>query len=275
CKDYLSDKLKGLFGWLETLGERDKVEVAYLDVMQQAFSACLEMLLLNIKSFGYSDEELKQYRVSIEKFIKDKQVAEELLNAVREPSRDDLPSADLLSERWKALDGLALPSDTLWNAVVIAFRRQATKRIILSKELRDLLNAQNLQQLKELIQRQGGVKVQVRRDSYSQRMRTKYSPVDLANLMPAYAEDPGRMVIRDVFVAQHVRENPPPVEIPKDIFERLSKPDIDKPEQLFEKIDEQQLEKLRTSFISQSPQPVLKVIAEAGNRLLVLIGDPG
>jgi hypothetical protein len=275
-KDYLKDKLKSVFEWLEKLGERDKVELAYQDAMEQAYGACLEMLLLNIKSFGYTDEELKQYRSSIEAFIKDDRVAEELLNAVREPGHDDLPSPDVLRERWKAVGGQELPSDTLWNAVVIAFRRQATKRLILSDELRELLNAQNLQHLKELIERQGGVKVQVRRDRYSQRMRTKFSPVDLANLMPAYADDPGRMVIRDVFVAQNVRENPPPVEIPKDLAERLSKgARHETGDDTQEDLDEQQLEKLRTTYVNQSPKPVLDVIAAPDNRLLVLTGEPG
>ena len=56
CKDYLKDKLKSFFGWLGKLGERDKVELAYQDAMEQAYGACLEMLLLNIKGFGYSDQ---------------------------------------------------------------------------------------------------------------------------------------------------------------------------------------------------------------------------
>ncbi len=46
-------KLAAFFGWLEKLGERDKVELAYQDAMEQAYGACLEMLLLNIKGFGY------------------------------------------------------------------------------------------------------------------------------------------------------------------------------------------------------------------------------
>jgi len=276
CKDYLKDKLKSVFGWLEKLGQRDKVELAYQDAMEQAYGACLEMLLLNIKGYGYSDEELKQYGSSLKAFVKDKRVADELLEAVRELGREDLPSPDVLCERWKEVGGKELPSDTLWNAVVTAFRRQATKRIILSGELRELLNAQNLQQLKELIERQGGVKVQVRRDRYSQRMLTKFSPVDLANLMPAYADDPGRMVIRDVFVAQNVSENPPPVEIPKDLAERLRKGGpYEAGDDTYEALGEKQLEKLRTAYVSQSPKPVLDVIAAAGNRLLVLTGDPG
>ncbi len=85
CKDFLKDKLKSLFGWLGTLGERDKVELAYQDAMEQAYGACLEMLLLNIKGLGYTNEELKQYQSSLEGFIKDNAVADQMLNFVREP----------------------------------------------------------------------------------------------------------------------------------------------------------------------------------------------
>ena len=49
CKDHLKEKLKSLFGWLEKLGERDKVESAYQDAMEQAYATCLEMVLHNIK----------------------------------------------------------------------------------------------------------------------------------------------------------------------------------------------------------------------------------
>ena len=274
-KDYLKDKLKSVFGWLETIDERDKVELAYQDVMVQAYGACLEMLLINIKGFGYSDEELKEYKPSLERFVKDEEVADELLRAIREPNQLNLPSPDVLHNRWQALGGQELPSEILWNAVSSAFRRQAQKRIILSNDLRDILNAQNLQQLTELISRQGGVKIQVRWDRYSQRMRTKYAPVDLANLMPAYADDPGRMVIRDVFVAQNVRENPPPVELPKDLAEQVKKDERSEPEYADDIFDEQQLKKLRASYINQSPKSVLDVISSLNNRLIVLTGDPG
>lgn len=276
CKDYLKDKLKSVFGWLEKLGEGDKVEHAYRDAMEQAFAACLEMLLSSIKSHGYTEEELKEYQPSIKLFIKDKKVAEELLNAIREPGRNDLPSPDVLRERWRAIGGQELPSDDIWNTVVKAFRRQATKRVILSDSLREILNAQNIQELKELIERQGGVKVQVRRDKYSQRMRTKFSPVDLANLMPAYADDPGRMVIRDVFVAPHVRENPPAVELPKDLAEKINKGFRDGLDgETMADLDEKQLETVRLTYVNQSPRPVLDVIASPPRRLMVLTGDPG
>ncbi len=37
CKDHLKDKLKSFFGWLQKLGERDKLELAYQDAMEQGY----------------------------------------------------------------------------------------------------------------------------------------------------------------------------------------------------------------------------------------------
>ena len=132
---------------------------------------------------------------------------------------------------------------------------------------------------KPWLERGGGVRPEVRQDKYAARMRTKYAPVDLANLMPSYAEDPGVLVIRDVFVPQHVKENPPPVELPKDFERRLRDMgvrDIDElPEGERREFVEDQSEKLSAVYVNQSPRPVLEVIAEPSNRLVMLVGEPG
>ena len=276
CKGYLTDKAKSVFGWIEQFGEGDKLELAYQDALEQASSVCLDTLLQNIKGAGYTDEELKEYRDSLKAFIKDKQVLAELLESLRDLNDKERPSPEVLRERWDAVGGQKLPDEIVWNSVVAAFRRRAIKQSILSDELRELLNAQTMQEVKELLERQGGVKVQVRKDRYALRMRTRFSPVDLANLMPAYAEDPGRMVIRDVFVAQQVRENPPPVEIPKDLAARLRKrEDPESDDDLDANLDAQGFERLHTTYVKQPPRSVLDVIAEKNNRLLVLTGEPG
>src|SRR5262245_64931018 len=107
--------------------------------MEQAYAVCVEMLLRNIQGHGYGDDELKHYKSSLKAFVKDSVVGDQLLQALREPERSDLPSAEVLRQRWTAVGGAELPSDELWNGVAGAFRRQATKRVILSKELRDIL----------------------------------------------------------------------------------------------------------------------------------------
>ena len=276
CKDYLKDKLKGLFSKAAKLGSKDDLLLAYEGAMQQAYETCCEVFLRNIETFGVRRSELPQFQESLESFINDPKVAGELFRSVEDPNDQTAPSPEILQDCWREVGGRELPSDQLWMVTTLAYRNQALQQSFLSEPLRELLTSKNVDRLLKEVVRQGGVKVQVRRDKYSQRMQTKFSPVDLANLMPAYADDPGRMVIRDVFVAQNVCENPTPVEIPKDLAVRLRKGGRHEAgDDTFEDFDEQQIEKLRSSYVSQSPKPVLDVIAAAGNRLQVLTGEPG
>ncbi|MCH8060589.1 MAG: hypothetical protein IIA11_09045 [Proteobacteria bacterium] len=248
CKDFLKDKLKGLFSKAAKLGSKDDLQLDYESAMQQSYETCREVLLRNIETFGGRRSELSEHRESLEAFIIDRQVAAELFRSIDHPNDQTAPSHEILQARRHAIKGRELPDDQLWLVTAAAYRSQAKKQSFLSEPLREILAARNLDEIRQLIKRQGAVKVQVRRDKYSQRMRTKFSPVDLANLMPAYGDDPGRMVIRDVFVPQNVRENPPPVEIPKDLAERFARGGRHEPgdeqaqqitiEELFELVDQ-------------------------------------
>ncbi len=274
CRDYLKDQLKSLFfGKLEELDDQNRLQQAYQDAMELALGQSVETLLQSIKAFGYSDQELKAFQPSIEAFIKDRELADELLAAIRHPGDKSHPNPELLNSRWQAIGGDELPSEMTWHQVVSAFQRKASQQAMMSDELREVLNAQNLEQIKALLERQGGVKTQVHLDRYYRRMRKRYAPVDLANLMPSYANDPGRLVIKDVFVAPNVRENPPPEEIPKDLIKLLEEKEGAKGEPDVQ--EEQRLEKLHRHHVNQSPQPVLQVIANSRHRLMVLTGGPG
>ena len=66
CKDHLKDKLKTFFKRLDKVSDGKKVQLAYQNALAKAFASCLESLLLSIKSFHYSNEELKAYRESLE-----------------------------------------------------------------------------------------------------------------------------------------------------------------------------------------------------------------
>ena len=278
CKDFLKDRLKLLFGWLGTVGRPSGLELAYEAALQDALTVCLEMLLKNISACGLSNEELKVFADSIRAFARDEAVAEELLGALKDPLDPQRPVAGVLARRWSELGCLELPGD-LWTDVALAFRRQATKRAFINEPMREVLNAQNLDRIRELLERDGGVRPEVRQDKYALRMRTKYAPVDLANLMPAYAGDPGQIVIRDVFVPQRVKENPPAVELPKDFERRLHAKGITDLDDLTDdqrrELAADQREALAAAYVSQSPRPVLEVIAEEANRRVMLVGEPG
>jgi energy-coupling factor transporter ATP-binding protein EcfA2 len=233
-------------------------------------------LLRKLETFGGEQSELSLYRESLESFLKDQEVAAELFRSIEDPNDETAPSPDVLENRWKAIGGRELPDTQLWPETVTAFRREGLQQAFLSETLREILSARNIDRLLKEVRRQGGVSIQVSREKYFQRMKTKYSPVDLANLMPASVEDPGRMIIRDVFVPQIVRENPPSAEIPKDLAERyLFDSDDTAVSDSDQDFHEQDFSSLRKSYLDQAPTPALDIVTAQSNRLLVLTGDPG
>ena len=225
CKDHLKGKLGKLFSWLEGHGKKDELQAAYEEALKDAYGVCLDKLLSGLKLMGHTNQDLRQYEESLKAFIRDGEVAGEMLEAVKDPTNESVPRPKVLRDRWKALEGKALPDDSLWNIVAAGFRSRAKERSFLTPQLREVINARNQDKVAGLLEQMAGVPVHVREDKYAARMRLKYAPVDLANLMPSYAEDPGRLVIRDVFVPQTVREDPPPVEVPKDLAERVKQKD--------------------------------------------------
>ena len=279
-RDYLKNNLATLYKGLEQAGRKDEFEAACTKALEEAYAACVDLLVANLKAWGCSDGDLREYRESLQTFVKDEKVAAELFQCVQDPNNDALPSPAALADRWITLGCRPLPEEGIWNLMAAAFRRRSRQRAFLSPPLRDALNARNVERIRELLEQQAGVPHQACPDLYAQQMRRRYAPVDLANLTPSYADDPGSLVIRDVFVGQTVREDPPPVEIPKDLLARLRRESAHDPDA--SGLDERDrdrlradMERLRARYVSQSPQSVLDVGAAPGDRLLVLTGEPG
>ena len=92
CKDYLKDKLKGLFSKAAKLGSEDDLKLAYESAMQQSYETCCEVLLRNIETFGVARNQLTQYRESLEQFIQDGDVATEFFESIKDPNNAAVPS---------------------------------------------------------------------------------------------------------------------------------------------------------------------------------------
>ena len=104
CKDFLKGRLHSLFGWLGTVGRRNDLELAYQAALQDAYTVCLEMLLTNITACGYSKEELKPFADSLKMFAaRNDVVADELLEALRNPLDPQRPAPGTLAQRWSEL----------------------------------------------------------------------------------------------------------------------------------------------------------------------------
>ncbi|MGH4027125.1 MAG: hypothetical protein ACRDRV_21350 [Pseudonocardiaceae bacterium] len=77
------------------------------------------------------------------------------------------------------------------------------------------------------------------------------------------------MGLREVFVAQSVRADPPPVELPKEVVRRLVESGELGKGALPEGVDPQLLANLRQTYQERPAQPVLRVLAEPGWQRLV------
>ncbi len=282
CEKHLHGKLGEFFTWIGSHPKRDELQRAYEEALKDAFGVSVDKLLSGLKLMGLNDQQLHEYEQSLKHFLNNDCVAEELLATVKNPTDTRLPRADALCREWKRIGGRPLPLDSLWDIVAASVRNHAKHKSFLTPELREVLNSRSQAEAVLLLQRLVGVPVLVRQDKYAARMRIRYAPVDLANLMPSFAEDPGRLVIREVFVPQTVREDPPPDELPKDLTNRTSRTGIGETSELNldepgldEEIDDRQLEQLRNAYQRRSPEPILDVISAPANRLLVLVGEPG
>lgn len=109
---------------------------------------------------------------------------------------------------------------------------------------------------------------------YSTRIRETYGRLDLEVLIPTEEGEHPPVGLDEVFVAPSVRADPPPVELPRDIRQRL----VDAgewPSSLPPGLEREALERARRAYADRPARDVLEVLADPGEHRLVLLGDPG
>ncbi|MDC0767363.1 NACHT domain-containing protein [Streptomyces sp. HD] len=109
---------------------------------------------------------------------------------------------------------------------------------------------------------------------YSIRIRETYGRLDLDVLIPTEEGEHPPVGLDEVFVAPTVRADPPPVELPRDIRQRL----VDAgewPSSLPPGLEREALERARRAYADRPARDVLEVLADPGEHRIVLLGDPG
>jgi len=110
---------------------------------------------------------------------------------------------------------------------------------------------------------------------YREAISKKYCNLDLDVLTPSKKEDYLKVQLSNVFVEQNIRENPPPVELPKEIWTKLYEEWDPKKECLPEGLTAEDIRRAKESYYSKDPKAVLDIISDERNRYLVILGDPG
>ncbi len=292
-KDHVKGFVKRLLatGEAKLLGkqERDALADAYQNALTHAYDRTLSALGNVLNLTVSSGAEFLEYRGPIESFLKNGTVAEHLLETVRDLSDERLPNPDLLAREWIESGGKPLPFPGAWHAVAGNFRKAAQEKAFVTPPLREVLNARTLAHILERVSLLRGVQITVKHEQYVAVMQKTFARVDLARIAPPTADDPGTLIVTDIFEPQHVRENPPPVEIPRDELEKLAREgkleggdDQDVVALLEEDGGGESAKRLkfqRASYAEQPLRPVLDVIAPgrgpADKRLMVITGEPG
>ncbi|QES05241.1 NACHT domain-containing protein [Streptomyces venezuelae] len=118
--------------------------------------------------------------------------------------------------------------------------------------------------------------VESAREAYATRVRQRYGRLDLEVLTPLREQDEHPALhLRDVFVAQTVRSDPPPVELPQELLRRLMDPADAELHDLPPGIDRETVDRVRRAYQERPPLPVLDVLTAPGHDRVVLLGHPG
>jgi hypothetical protein len=110
---------------------------------------------------------------------------------------------------------------------------------------------------------------------YAQRLQQRYGRLDLDALTPAEREEYLQIQLRAVFVEPTVREDPPPVELPKELWERLKADGEIFAEDLPDGFDLASLQQAQAAYQARPVRRVLDVLVEDAGQRAVVLGDPG
>ena len=110
---------------------------------------------------------------------------------------------------------------------------------------------------------------------YYRAIQTRYEILDLKALTPPKKDEFIPIQLRSVFVEQEVREDKPPLEIPKELSptKLLDREDLTEDSTTDIKFDLEEFLRQRQLYTQKSPQPVLDAIAQ--HKYIVILGDPG
>ncbi|MGV9689881.1 NACHT domain-containing protein [Streptomyces sp. NPDC003444] len=114
------------------------------------------------------------------------------------------------------------------------------------------------------------------RERYAARVRQRYGRLDLEVLTPLREQDEHPVLhLRDVFVPQSVRADPPPVELPQELLRRLMDPAEAELHDLPPGVDQETADRVRRAYQERPPLPVLDVLTTPEHDRVVLLGHPG
>ena len=110
---------------------------------------------------------------------------------------------------------------------------------------------------------------------YYDRLHQQYGGLDLDALTPPQRDEYLQMRLRSVFIEQSVREDPPPVELPREWWQRMHAEGHLETEDVPDEVDPDELALLHKAYRAKPLRRLFDIVAAPDNRAIVLLGDPG
>ena len=217
---------KGL-DWLQEKVKR----TAFVDSAERAFHKWLETIWHLMQAVGARDFAIGEYAEAAEKLLQDEQVVEELLRPLLDPADANSPDIAVLVPAWNHASTIPLPDDFPWSIAFRTYRTACRSEQITTPELRQRLDTQSLLDIKAALRGIVGVRPDTDLVRYARRVAEKFDPVAMeAALDPTRMRELGhRVTLAHVFIPQDVRQNPPAVELPRELLKRIAEdPHADK-----------------------------------------------
>ncbi|MEG4068745.1 HEAT repeat domain-containing protein [Microcoleus sp. Pol11C2] len=264
AKDFFKDSLKNVL-----FGEKDPRQVA----AGKALKKFLGLVEQQLKFCRLPPEEIKLYIKDGKQFINNKSV-KEILGKAFESDRESL-DATILEQTWSQLNLTSLPQKFKWQTIADQYLVEVQEILFDSKDLRDILEAQNLDNIQKNTQETAGIIPDFDLRQYQEALCERYSNLNLSSVDPNTYDYREKLKVWQIFIFQDVRSIyesflPQAYEIPKEHQRRLQDSNQ------LDAIELENLEKYRRGYFSQPIVSVLDVINDTQKYpYIVILGDPG
>ncbi|HEY0075732.1 MAG TPA: NACHT domain-containing protein [Abditibacteriaceae bacterium] len=261
AEDFCKDSLKSVFS-----GKGDGAKAAAKALKEFLYEFEQELVGADL-----NEAEQKGYAESLKQFTKEPQVRKAIGAALVDVNE----SVDFktLAENWDALGLKRLPDDFSWAKLCRRYQNKARSILNEFKELREALEAENIQGIHNTLQTSTPVAPGFDTSRYREGLLKRYQNLKLESLDSGGAIH-NHIHLTKIFVEQNVRDcqqfNPRIHELPKDRLSALRDKGMAKNE-----LSEAEMEKLRWDYFDQSARGVLEALQGSDERLFVVLGDPG
>ena len=267
AEGFATDFLKGCIKSVLKPEDQD----ALTTVVGKALKEFLQIMQEQLEGAGLNEEELLVLVAPVESLL----MHRDAQSSLRSPLVSDSPAnPSSLATAWNELHLPDLPADFSWSHVATRYTKRAIQIRRESDRLRDLLDSEVLQKISEVLQSSAPVSPDSDLRRYQRAMLQSYGHLKLESL-DATTYDFQRIRLDGVFVPQHVREFTEFIqkvfELPKEFQQRVKL----LRQIAGETVEDREASRFRKAYFKQSPRSVIELLQDRGNRLLVILGDPG